>query len=363
MRRLGLNLTLLMIASLVNLSACASEPLPQWFDPEKAHHAVNEEGEIYFRNLYLKDKDKDFFDFLSMRFFGDEEWADHQSLAATVATQNVDLAQITHPSKAPLITWLGHSTFLIQYQGKAILTDPIFSDRASPYSFAGPKRYTPHVIDYHKLPPIDMVIISHNHYDHLDEKAIQVLGETPQYYVPLGLAPWFVAQGVAAQKVTELDWYQSRHLDKVTISALPSQHWSARGLGDRFSTLWASWHIEFTDKTIWFGGDTGYNERLFKEVGEHIGSVDVAIIPIGAYAPRWFMQDYHVNPEEAVRIHQSLNASLSIGMHWGTFPLTAEPPAEPPKRLATALEKAQVSHNQFITMTIGESRVIMDKQE
>lgn len=364
MRFTAIGIALLVGVTLFNLSACASEPLPEWFDPEKQHHALNEEGEVYFRNLYLKDKDKSFFDFLSMRFFGEDEWADHRALANTVATQDVDMALISEASQMPQITWLGHSTFLIQYQGKTILTDPIFADRASPYSFAGPKRYIRHVMDYQQLPPIDIVIISHNHYDHLDENAVEVLGNQPHYYVPLGLADWFISQGISPSSVTEKDWYEETTASSdVTITALPSQHWSARGLGDRFSTLWASWLIAMGDITLWFGGDTGYNSRLFKEIGQQVGPVDIAIIPIGAYAPRWFMQDYHVNPAEAVRIHQDLNASLSIGMHWGTFPLTAEPPAEPPLRLAEALDNANIPPHQFVTLAVGESRVIMDKRE
>lgn len=343
-------------------SACStisSEEIPKWFDETKAHHYFNDKGEVRFRNVYLEDKDKTFFDFLRMRFFGDTPWADHVSLSETVQTQAANIEQILSPPDSPLVTWLGHSMFLVQYQGKTILTDPIFSDRASPVSFAGPKRYVPHALDYSRLPDIDIVIISHNHYDHLDAKAIRLLGQNVHFYVPLGLKAWFLSQNIKDAKVSELDWWETVTIDEnIKIEALPSQHWSARGLGDRFATLWASWAISFSDFKMWFAGDTGYNAKVFKPIGEHLKEVDLALIPIGAYAPRWFMQDYHVNPEEAVKIHQDVKAKQTFGMHWGTFPLTAEAPTEPTERLLEALDASGLKRHVFTVMAIGESIAI-----
>jgi N-acyl-phosphatidylethanolamine-hydrolysing phospholipase D len=315
-----------------------------------AHHSENG-----FTNPHIIDPEKSFFQFLKMRFLGEDPWTDHDSLASNVPVQQVDLQTILSSAKTPQITWLGHSTFLIQHNGINVLTDPIFADRASPISFAGPKRYIRHVVDYKKLPKIDLVVISHNHYDHLDEQAITTLGNNTSYAVPLKNKDWLMEEGINEENIIELDWWQQANVNNIDIQALPSQHWSARGLGDRFEALWASWSIRLGDLHIWFGGDTGYNPVQFKQIGERTGGFDLALIPIGAYAPRWFMQSYHVNPEEAVYIHLDVKSQKSIGMHWGTFPLTAEPPTEPPKKLAEARLLHDLPADEFITMTVGET--------
>lgn len=328
-----------------------------------------------FKNLYVEDNDKNFFDFLEMRFLSDEKWADHASLADQVPIQAVDVERLHAKSNMqpesdqPLVTWLGHSMFLVQHNKLTLLTDPIFSDRASPLSFAGPKRYVEHAMDYAELPDIDIVVISHNHYDHLDNDTIEQLAARSalqvspiQFYVPLGLKAHLSNEGVNPNEVTEMDWW-SKALAKnafssAEIQALPSQHWSARGLSDRLQTLWASWSINFGDFTVWFAGDTGYNDIQFKQIGDTLGKVDLALIPIGGYAPRWFMQKYHINPNEAVKIHEDVNAIKSIGMHWGTFPLTAEEPGEPVKVLAQEKLAKGMSEGSFISLSIGESIVI-----
>jgi len=328
-----------------------------------------------FKNLYVEDNDKNFFDFLEMRFLGDEKWADHASLADQVPIQAVDVARLqaknNTPSeiRQPLVTWLGHSMFFVQHNNLTLLTDPIFSDRASPLSFAGPKRYVEHAMDYAELPDIDIVVISHNHYDHLDNDTIRQLAARSalqvspiQFYVPLGVKAHLTNEGVMSNDVTEMDWWSkalaTNAFASAEIQALPSQHWSARGLSDRLQTLWASWSINFGDFTVWFAGDTGYNDIQFKQIGDALGKVDLALIPIGGYAPRWFMQKYHVNPNEAVKIHEDVNAIKSIGMHWGTFPLTAEEPGEPVKVLAQEKLAKGISESSFISMSIGESIVI-----
>lgn len=342
---------------IVLLSASCSANDRTASDNKPAHHT--DDG---FKNLYIEDIDKGFFDFLRMRFFGDETWADHAALASQITTQQVELQRILTPSETAQITWLGHSTFLIQYKGVNILTDPIFSDRASPFSFTGPERYVPHVIDYALLPKIDAVIISHNHYDHLDEGSIQMLADSAHFYVPLGLKAWLEDIDVNPQQITEFDWWDSKSVisqyTDIQIQALPSQHWSARGLGDRFETLWASWSIKIADQHFWFAGDTGYNDTQFKQIGERIAPVDLALIPIGAYSPRWFMQHYHVNPAEAVKIHQDIGAAKSIGMHWGTFPLTAEEPGAPVIELEKAKKAAEIKDQDFISMAIGQTLML-----
>jgi N-acyl-phosphatidylethanolamine-hydrolysing phospholipase D len=334
---------------------------------KKAHHT--QDG---FKNLYVEDNDKSFFDFLEMRLLGDEVWADHASLASQVPIKAVDAARINAKSElqaetnAPLVTWLGHSMFLVQHKGLTLLTDPIFSNRASPLSFAGPKRYVEHAMDYAELPNVDIVVISHNHYDHLDNDSIEQLAlkssqqvSPIQFFVPLGLKAHLIDEGVDANDIQEMDWW-SKALAKnafssAEIQALPSQHWSARGLSDRLHTLWASWAINFDGFTVWFAGDTGYNDIQFKQIGNSLGKVDLALIPIGGYEPRWFMKKYHANPNEAVQIHKDINARKSIGMHWGTFPMTAEEPGEPVKALAQEKLSQGISEESFITVAVGES--------
>ncbi|MDT0628116.1 MBL fold metallo-hydrolase [Alteromonas sp. W364] len=333
----------------------------------KEHHTPDG-----FKNLYVVDTDKSFFDFLEMRLLGDEVWADHPALADQVPQQQVDIARIQAKSDlqaetdVPLITWLGHSMFLIQHKGLTLLTDPIFSNRASPLSFAGPKRYIPHAMDYADLPNIDIVIISHNHYDHLDNSTLSTLAERSlqqvsptRFFVPLGLKAHLEQEGVIANNITELDWWDKsiaqNAFASADIQALPSQHWSARGLSDRLQTLWASWSINIDGFHIWFAGDTGYNSVQFKEIGERTDPIDLALIPIGAYLPRWFMQKYHVNPDEALKIQADVKASKAIGMHWGTFPLTAEEPGDPVKALKHAQETQSLDESKFTTMAIGET--------
>lgn len=329
--------------------ACCGEPgapLAQ----KAAHHTANG-----YRNLHIEDPDKNFFDFLAMRWFGDTEWADHAARAAEVPVKDLDLETVRKPSQSIRISWLGHSTFLLQGKDRNILTDPAFGARVSPFSFAGPKRYTRHVVDYAALPPIDIVIISHNHYDHLDIAAVQLLGNRPRYLVPLGLKAWFVENGIAADRVREMDWWDSASVEGLDIQAMPSQHWSARGLNDRRETLWASWLIQLEGRKVWFAGDTGYNPVQFKEIGRAARGIDIALIPIGGYAPRPFMRLYHVNPEEAIRIHKDIGARESIGMHWGTYPLTAEGPIDPVLELEKQKKAYKLMPEAFITMTIGES--------
>ena len=249
------------------------------------------------------------------------------------------------------MTWIGHSTLLVQANGKAILTDPIFSQRASPVSFAGPKRYTQPAIGIEDLPKIDLVVISHNHYDHLDKDTVLAIGDKTHWCVPLGVKAWFTNLGIT--QVTEFDWWTQKEINGVVVQATPSQHWSARGIFDRFDTLWASWSLQMGDFKTWFAGDTGYNPVQFKEIGDRSGPFDLAMIPIGAYEPRWFMKDFHVNPEEAVLIHQDVRSKYSVGMHWGTFPLTAEPVTQPPVNLRSALKKHKLSEEEFVALPLG----------
>lgn len=310
-----------------------------------------------FSNPHSKSIKKGFGAYLRMRWFGDDEWADYAGTADRVPVAATDVTALKSPNPDVLqATWIGHSTVLIQYKGKTVLTDPIFSKRAAPVSFAGPARVTPPGYAIIDLPPVDLIVISHNHYDHLDKPSLDKLAANSLHIAaPLGVGQWIKAKTEFSEQVTEFDWWQRREISGITVTATPSQHWSGRSTTDRYKTLWAAWAITIEDKTIWFGGDTGYNNIQFKEIGKRLASVDFAIIPIGAYAPRWFMQSSHANPEEAVLIHQEIGATQSIGVHWGTFPLTSEPIDEPPARLKKAMQAASLEPESFKSLAIGET--------
>jgi N-acyl-phosphatidylethanolamine-hydrolysing phospholipase D len=254
------------------------------------------------------------------------------------------------------LTWIGHSTFLLQLGGLNVLTDPHFTGRASPFSFAGPERLAPPGLQLEQLPPVDLVLGSHNHYDHLDEGSVrQIAAAHPQaqFVVPLGLAAWFRRRGM--DRVTELDWWQAADLGAARISAVPVQHFSGRGLHDRDATLWCGLVLELAGRRVFFAGDSGYSKD-FADIAERFPHMDLSLLPIGAYDPRWFMAPVHVDPDEAVRIHQDLRSRLSVAMHWGTFRLTAEPLDEPPQRLARALDAAGIAPERFLVFRHGETR-------
>jgi N-acyl-phosphatidylethanolamine-hydrolysing phospholipase D len=248
------------------------------------------------------------------------------------------------------VTWIGHSTFLVQVAGLNLLTDPIFSERASPVSFAGPRRYAPPGLSWGQLPRIDAVVISHNHYDHLDLATVKRLGNRTRFFVPLGVAAWFRDAGI--DNVVELDWGQQAEFGPLTFHCVPAQHFSARGLRDRNTVLWCSWVLETPGESL-FSCDTLSRCPGHRRGFGPLGSPS----PIGGYQPRWFMRKMHVNPPEAVKMHLDLRSEQSLGMHWGTFKLTDEPMGEPPLYLARALKEAAVPAEEFQVLKIGETRV------
>lgn len=254
------------------------------------------------------------------------------------------------------LTWIGHATVLLQVAGKNILTDPHFSERASPVQWAGPKRLVPPGVSIDDLPEIDLVVISHDHYDSLDKSTILMLrgrqgGEETLFLVPLGLKTWLEDQGV--QRVAELDWGEEATVDGLTVTPVPVHHWSKRSPISRNTTLWAGWVIRSDDFRFFFCGDSGYSP-LFKEIGRALGPFDLAAIPIGAYEPRWFMRHHHMSPEEAVQVHLDVGSKKSVGIHWGTFILTDEPIDEPPQRLKKALEERGIPKADFAVLHHGE---------
>jgi N-acyl-phosphatidylethanolamine-hydrolysing phospholipase D len=265
----------------------------------------------------------------------------------------------------PAATWVGHASMLVQMGGLTLLTDPVLSNRVSPVSFAGPKRQVPPGLAAAELPHIDAVLISHNHYDHLDAASVKALaaqpGGPPLFVVPLGVKAWFTDAGIA--NVTELDWWQSARLGAAEVVFVPAQHWSGRSLGDRMETLWGGYAVFAPDFQLYFAGDTGYSKD-FEDIharfaARHGGTgrgFDLALIPVGAYEPRWFMKEQHVNPAEAVQIHLDLVARRSIGIHWGTFALTDESLDEPPRALDAARRERGLADEAFTVMAIGETR-------
>ena len=338
---------------LLSLVACTGRRVVTGNVP--AHHT--DEG---FRNLHLpmEEQKKSLWSVMKMRFGGD--WPDHEKKAASIPAVPVDLNRI-HDPPGPQATWLGHSTFLIQVDGLTILTDPVFSDRVSPVSWAGPLRYTTPVIQADELPPIDVVVVSHNHYDHLDLPSIEAIGNQALWLVPLRNRELLESVGVT--NVVELDWWEAHTVEDWTFTATPVQHWSARGLYDRLDALWSGWVGERKGFRFYFAGDTGYNAHDFKATGAKFGAFDLALIPIGAYEPAWFMKTMHINPEEAVRIHQEVGSRLSLAIHWGTFPLTAESPDEPPLRLKKAAEDAGLTEDAFRAIPLGDTARIPRRSE
>lgn len=255
------------------------------------------------------------------------------------------------------ITFVNHATFLIQVGECNILTDPVWSKRASPFQWIGPKRMRPPGINFEDLPQIDFVFISHNHYDHLDIHTVKKLSSThdPLFVVPLGVSHYLKKHGV--HRIAELGWWQDKHIaDSLRVTSVPAQHFSGRGLSDRDKTLWCGYILETTAGTLYFAGDTGY-DGIFTEIGRRF-DIDLSFIPIGAYKPRWFMNPIHVDPEQAVQIHKEVNSSQSIGMHFGTFPLGDEGMHEPQADLKKAREKHNIPHSKFYTLEEGETNIL-----
>lgn len=247
--------------------------------------------------------------------------------------------------------WIGHSTFLIKKNGITILTDPVFSNRASPFKNIGPKRLIPPAIPLESLPEIDFVTVSHNHYDHLDIKSLkEIYGRNPEaiFLVPAGDKKLLKRKKI--KNTYEYKWWQSYKSEDIEFFFTPVQHWSKRGLFDRNKSLWGGWFIKFDDFSLFHAGDTGYTND-FKETRLRLGSPKYAFIPIGAYDPEWFMVESHVNPEDAIQIMLDLEAHNSFGMHWATFKLTDEDTLEPKERLDLAMKNKNM--NNFIAPKPG----------
>ncbi len=294
---------------------------------------------------------KDFFDVMKWYFQRDQgEWTTVPDDEITFAERPED--NVTSGMK---ITYVNHSTFLIQTAGVNILTDPVWSDRVSPMSFAGPKRFRPPGVRFEDLPPIDLVIISHNHYDHLDINTLKKLNEQfePRVIVPLGVDVYLNQEGI--ENTVPLDWEENQPIDSdITVHSVQAQHFSARGLFDRDKTLWSGYVIDTPVGSVYFAGDTGYGD-FFTEIGNNHPDIKVGLIPIGAYKPRWFMKPMHVNPAEAIQIHKDVGAEISFGMHFGTFPLADDGMNDPENDFTQAMQQPQNAGVNFKLLTEGDT--------
>lgn len=329
-------------------------PPNEHYDPGKRHHTP-----YGFRNNYPHDMP-------SGRDVLRWQWQRYRAglpkpPAAPILPVEPDLTFLHANRQETSVSWIGHVTLLLQIGGVSVLTDPHFSKRASPLTFAGPPRHQRPGIALSDLPHIDVVLLSHNHYDHLDLPSVRALyeqaGGPPLFLLPLGLLRWFtrhVTRG-DSQRLRELDWWDEFTCKDIRFTFLPVQHWSSRTARNRNRTLWGGWAAEHPDFRFFFSGDLGYSKDV-ADIAARMSGFDLAAIGIGAYEPRWFMQNQHINPEEAVRIHRELGARRSLGIHWGTFEgLTDEPLDEPPRALAAAREAAGLAPEEFFVMRHGET--------
>lgn len=256
----------------------------------------------------------------------------------------------------PTITWVGHATFLVQMGGISFLTDPMWSKTASPVPPLGPRRFSKPGLSLNKLPTIDFVVISHNHYDHLDIPTLRKLAKiNPDtlFFVPVGNGKLLRKYGIT--QVTEMDWGDSTTFGDLTIYCTPAQHWSKRSLTDTRKALWSSWAIIGPSKRFYFAGDSGYFSG-FREIGDKLGPFDLAAMPIGAYQPNVMMRAAHMNPEEAVQASLDVRAKAAVGMHYGTFNLSDEPVAEPPLRFKQAAANGKLGGANSWLLALGETR-------
>lgn len=346
--RAALSLAAALAAALSALGGCSVPDAPAATPSEapdtKSLYAPHRRGAAFFNPW--AEMTTGFTDLVRWKLAGNEfgDGADREPNVPVVAN---DGSALLADAADPSVRWIGHATALIEDQGDVWLTDPIFSD-----AILGLRhRLHPPGVPLEKIPAPRFAVISHNHYDHLDAPTIERLPASTVMVVPLGLAGWMRDEG--REHVTELDWWQSAVIGDWTITCLPAQHWSIRTL-DRNETLWASWLVEGHGRRYYFAGDTGYFPG-FAEYGRRFGPIDVALLPIGAYAPRWFMAYQHMDPAQALRAFEELDARYLVPVHWGTFRLSDEPLDEPPRELARVAASRPDLTERIKVLAIGET--------
>lgn len=310
---------------------------------DTSHHA-----ESGFKNPYIPEEQHGFRALLKWIFTRKPDIPDEYNLPVIE-----NPTQFFDNEEDILICWIGHATFLIRIHGTWIITDPFFSDRASPIRWLGPKRMVPPAIFLEDLPPVDYVLISHSHYDHLDKPAVRHLADRgSKFLVPLKLESWFDKLGIPVN--ASCDWYESVQINPLKFTATPAQHFSARTPFDRNETLWCGWMIEHYDMRIYFAGDTGYFPA-FNHISDRFYPINIALLPIGAYEPRWFMKSVHMNPADAVRAFRDLKVHSALGMHFGTIKLTDEALDEPLGKLEAELFQNEIPRENFRSPAFGET--------
>ncbi|HVS53206.1 MAG TPA: MBL fold metallo-hydrolase [Opitutaceae bacterium] len=260
-----------------------------------------------------------------------------------------------------VVTWIGHASILLETMRGNFLVDPVFSERASPFAWIGPRRVHPPGVAFDALPRIDAVLLSHDHYDHFDVAALRRLAREhrPHFIAPLRHRDLLAPFAPGADAIVELDWWQSHPLGRAgAVTLTPTKHWSNRFGTPRNHRLWGGFYFTLGSRRIWFVGDTGFDEALFRDVRARCGAPDLALVPIGAYEPRWFMAPMHMDPAEAVQLHRLVGARRSIGMHWGTFQLSDEGRDDPVLALAAARENAGLAAADFAALPPGGSVVV-----
>ncbi len=328
------------------------------FDPALPPHGVpgrwrNPPGSVRNRGTRA-----DWWKFLREFGFGPASVKQPAIPAGHVLDEDEALAGLAATGTQDSATWLGHACFLLRLDGMTVLTDPFLGLRASPFAFAGPRRYAGTGIGIDRLPPVDIVAISHNHYDHLDTATLRrLVARNPRIIAVTALGCGPLLRKLGFEMVHELDWGQHIALGSLNVTAVPAVHFSSRGLFDRNHTLWCGFAIRGLQRSVYFAGDTGWGE-VFESAGDRFGPFDLGLVPIGAYDPRALMQAVHADPEEALRIGLAMQAHRLAAMHWGTIALTTEPAFEPPQRFIAAAKQAGLDADRAWVLKIGESRLI-----
>jgi N-acyl-phosphatidylethanolamine-hydrolysing phospholipase D len=345
MRRVMLLLSLVVVALLIALTRARSAPvagaptLPTAGASRVDGRFTNRAGEPESAGIGV-----------TLPFFARRVWVTLKPRPGAAPRVSYDSAAIT---RSPSLTWIGHSTFLVRMDGVTFLTDPMFSDRASPVSFMGPRRMVPPGVPLEAIPPVSFVLLSHDHYDHADLATVKRLAQRGvRFVVPRGLGDR--VRGAGGQAI-ELDWWQEVELDGVRIHCVPAQHFSGRSLRDQRRRLWAGWVVSGPSRRFYHIGDTGYSAD-FKEIGERLGPIDLATVPIGAYLPAAMMHPVHVTPEEALKVGRDVRARRVVAMHFGTFDLADEPLDEPPQRFRAEAERLGLGPDRAWILKIGETR-------